>query len=128
MLKKLSLFVLVAGVSCMLSGCFLLVAAGAGAGTAVWMSNKVTQTFEANFEKTTQAADKALSDLKLPTKKKTIETNVVKLVSESTQGKTIWIDITPISDKVTQVEVRVGAVEADKKLAGDILAMIKKKL
>ena len=110
-------------------GCFALVAGGvAGTGTAVWLSEKLTQQFNASYEQTIKATEKALNSLKLEIKKQSKEENVAQFRSEYTDGKEIWIDIRKITDTSTKVEVRVGVVGSDKTAAEKILSRIKRYL
>jgi len=110
-------------------GCIALLAGGAaGAGTAVWLSDKLTQEFNAPYERTIDAAETALKSLKLGITKKTKEEEVTQLISKYTDGKEIWIDIRKITDNSTKVEVRVGVVSPDKIAAEKILSRIKRYL
>ena len=102
----------------------LLVGAGAGAGTAVWLSGKLTQEFHASYERTVEAAKAALKSLDLEIKKEEREENVTQLRSEYTDGKEIWIDIRKVAEDSTKVEVRVGAVSPDKAASDKILKRI----
>lgn len=122
MFKKIGIVILVCLVSLCLSGCFLLVAGAAGgAGTSVWLGGKLTQEFHVSYERTIDAAKRALSSLRLDLVKETKETTVTQLKSKYTDGKEIWIDIRKISGNSTKVEVRVGAVHPDKEAADKIL-------
>ncbi|MGE5197859.1 MAG: DUF3568 family protein [Deltaproteobacteria bacterium] len=110
-------------------GCFaLLVGAGAGAGTAAWLSGKLTQEVHAPFDRAIKASESALDSLKLPVTKKTVENNVAQIKSEYTDGKTIWIDIHRVTDTSSKIEIRVGAVGGDKEAATDILNRINRYL
>jgi len=110
-------------------GCVALLAGGAaGAGTAVWLSDKLTQQFNASYERTIRATENALDSLKLGIKKQAKEENVTQFRSEYTDGKEIWIDIRKITDTSTKVEVRVGVISPDKTAAEKILSRIKRYL
>lgn len=108
-----------------LYGCAtLLVGTAAGAGTAVWLGGKLTQEFDASYERTIDAAKKALQSLKLEIAKEIKEENVAQLRSKYIDGKDIWIDIRRITENSTKVEVRVGAVSPDKQAAAKILKRV----
>jgi len=107
------------------SGCWLLVAGAAGgAGTAYWLSGKLSDEVSASSERTTQATEKALASLNMSVMKKTVATNVTQIISKYTDGSDVWIDIRPISTKTTKIEVRVG-VPGDKAASTKILEKIK---
>jgi predicted phage tail protein len=110
-------------------GCFaLFVGAAAGTGTAVWLSGKLTQEFNASYERTINAAKKALRSLKLEIIKETKEVNVTQLKSRYTDGRDIWIDISKVTENTTKVEVRVGVVKPDKAAADNIFKKIRRYL
>ena len=112
-----------------LYGCFALVAGAAGgAGTAAWLSGKVTQQFERPYERTVTAAREALRALDLPLSKEVHDDNITQLRSEYTDGREIWVDIKKVTSDATRVDVRVGGVNADKAAATRILEAIANRL
>lgn len=111
------------------AGCFALFAgAAAGAGTAVWLSDKLTQQVNAPYEHTVTAAETALKSMNLPINKETHQAKVAQLRSTYTDGKEIWIDIRKVTETATKVEVRVGAVSPDKEASAAILKRIQESL
>lgn len=125
MFKKIIVYI----VSCLLvvnlCGCVaLLVGAAGGAGTAAWLSGKLTQEVNSSFERTVEAAKSALASLRLEVTKETQEQNVAQIMSKYVDGKTVWIDIHRITDSSSKIEVRVGAVGSDKAAADKILRRI----
>ena len=105
-------------------GCVALLAGAAGgAGTAAWLSGKLSQEVNASFDKTLKAAKSALRSFKLKVTKETIEEKVAQVMSNYTDGRTIWIDIHRVSESTSRVEVRVGAT-GDKDIARKILDRI----
>ncbi len=106
-------------------GCVALLAGAAGgAGTAVWLSGKLTQEVNAPFERTVKAAKSALKSLKLEATKETAGQNVAQIMGKYSDGKTIWIDIHRVTEASSKIEVRVGAVSSDKEAADKILKRI----
>lgn len=125
MLKKVGLFVFCGFLSLTLCGCFLLLAGAAGGGgTAVWLSGKLTQEFNAPYDRTVRAAESSLRSMGLEIRKESREDHVTQLKSEYKDGKDIWIDVRRITDDSTKVEVRVGGVSPDKEAASKILKRI----
>ena len=128
MFRQGAVFVLTVVLLFNIYGCVALVAgAAAGAGTAVWLSGKLTQQFSASYENTIEATEKALAYLKLEVKKVTREDTVTQFISDYS-GKEVWIDIRKLTPTATKVEVRVGGVTADKDAATNILKNIEKNL
>jgi hypothetical protein len=108
-----------------LSGCIALLAGAAGgAGTAAWLSGKLSQEVNAPFNQSINATKSALRSLQLEVAKETTEANTAQIVSKYSDGKTIWIDIHRITEHSSKIDVRVGAVSTDKEAADKILKRI----
>ena len=126
--RKISVLVLVVLLSATLSGCVALLAGAAGgAGTATWLSGKLVQQVDAPFEKTISASREALRSMNLGISKETRNQSVAQIMSNYTDGKTIWIDIHNVSSSSSRIEVRVGAI-SDRQAAQKILNKILKYL
>jgi len=129
MFRKAAIFVFSGFLLMNMYGCFALFAGAAGGvGTGVWLSGKLTQQFEASYDQTIQATESALKSFKFEITKEAKEANVATFRSRYTDGKEIWIDVRRITDTSTKVEVRVGAVSADKAASTKILNRIKEYL
>lgn len=124
MFKKIEV-VVYAGLSLIImSGCVALVAGAAGgAGTAAWLSGKLSQELTTPYEKAIGAAKSGLKSLKLEVTKETREENVTQIKSKYSDGREVWIDVRRINDTLSRVEVRVGLV-GDKDAAAKILKQI----
>jgi len=124
MFKKLAVIVLLLALVPCLCGCFVLLAGAAGgAGAAAWLSNKLTQEVNAPFDKSIEASKAALKSLKLIVEKETRKDNVAQIMSNYTDGRTIWIDIHNLTPRTSRVEVRVG-VSGDEEAARKIMDKI----
>lgn len=122
MFKRITIFVFWGLLLLNIYGCVALLAgAVGGTGTAAWLSGKLTQEFNAPYERTINAATKALRSLKLKVTKEAKEENIAQLKSKYSDGREIWIDIRKVTENSTKVEVRVGGVSPDKAAAGKIL-------
>ena len=129
MVKKLAVFVFSGFLLLNIYGCFALFGgAVGGAGTAIWLSGKLTQQFSAPYARTVNAARSALKSLNLEIAKEAKEANVTTFRSHYTDGKEIWIDVRRITETSTKVEVRVGGVSPDKEACTKILNKIKEYL
>jgi predicted phage tail protein len=124
MLKKSITFITFIGLSMTLCGCVTLVAGAiGGAGTAIWLSGKLTQEFNAPSDRAIHATHQALESLKLPITKETTNKDITQIMSKYTDGKTIWIDIKSTSQTTCRIEIRVGATgtkEAESKILTQI--------
>lgn len=129
MVKKCLAFIGVLWLMANLCGCFALVAGAAGgAGTAVWLSGKLTQEVNAPFEKAVQAVKSGLQSLKLEVTKETVESDVAQIKARYNDAKTIWVDVRRITATGSKIEVRVGAVNPDKAAADKIIKAIMRNL
>ena len=126
MFKKAVAFIFSGFLLLNICGCFLLVAgAVGGAGTAVWLSGKLTQQFNAPYDRTVNATRKALRSFNFEIEKEAKEADVTTFRSHYTDGKEIWIDVRKVTEESTKVEIRVGGVSADKEACTKILERIK---
>lgn len=107
-------------------GCFWIVAGTAGgSGTAIWLSGKLSQDFNASYDRTISATANALKSLKLPINKESREAEITQFRSKYIDGKEIWIDVRKATETMSKVEVRVGAVQPNKEAAENILNKIR---
>jgi hypothetical protein len=124
MIKKTGLFLACAFILLNVYGCFALFAGAAGgAGAAAWLSGKLTQEVNVSMARSHEAAKLALGSLNLAIEKETIKEDVVQLISRTTDGRTLWVDIHRVTDKASRIEVRVGAA-GDKEAARKVMARI----
>ena len=111
-----------------LNGCALLLAgAVGGAGTSLWLSNKLVQEVDEPFPRSIKASKSALKSLKLKLIQETQKEEVTQLRSEYFDGKAIWIDIHRLSDVKSRIEIRVG-ISGDEVAARKILEKIERYL
>jgi len=130
MLKSTVVIILLVFLSLNICGCVPLLVAGGvagGAGTQTWLSGKLVQDVETPFEETIQAAKSALGALSLGITSEVRKARVAQIKSNYIDGETIWIDIHKITQSITRIAVRVGAV-SDQEAAVEILSKIKEYL
>lgn len=108
-----------------IAGCIALLAGAAvgGVGATTWLSGKLIQEVNAPFDRALNAAKSALKSLQLNIVKETIKTDVAQVMSNYTDGRTIWVDIHRVSLLISRVEIRVGAA-GDKAAARKIMNKI----
>ena len=127
MIKKLCVVLFSVLLLANIYGCLLLAGAAGGAGTAAWLSGKLVQEVNYPLETSLNASKRALSALRLNVEKETVKDEVAQVISNYTDGRTIWIDVHRISDSSSRIAVRVGAVsdkEAARKILDKILAYL----
>ena len=110
MFKSIAIFTSFVLLALSLSGCAVLLGAAAGgAGTAVWLSGKLSDELKAPYEKSIEATKKALSSMNMEVTKETKKDDIAQIMSKYADGATTWIDIRPLTSDTTKIEVRVGA-------------------
>jgi hypothetical protein len=110
-------------------GCVALLAgAVGGAGTAAWLSGKLTQTFDKPYSETVEASRRALTALNLNITKVTEEEKITQFRGKYPDDKEFWVDVHRLDSGMSKVEVRVGAVEPDKDAASWIMKTIQDEL
>ncbi|MBU1726383.1 MAG: DUF3568 domain-containing protein [Candidatus Omnitrophica bacterium] len=125
MFRRLLMFFCSGALLVNISGCFVLLAGAAGgAGTAAWLSGKLVQQVDEPYDRVVKAAKSGLRSQRFPLNKETADKNVTQLISEYSDGKTVWIDVHRISASRSQIEVRVGTVPGNKDAADKILNAI----
>lgn len=105
-------------------GCVAVLAGAAGgAGTAAWLSGKLSQEVNVPFNRALNATKSGLKSLSFKITKETREEKVAQVMSNYMDGRTVWIDIHRVSESISRIEVRVGA-RGDKEAARKILDRI----
>jgi hypothetical protein len=125
MVRKTMYLILTGMLMLNLCGCFALFAGVAGgAGTAVWLSGKLTQEFHAPYQATIDATTSALHALDLQMVKESQDENITQIKGTYSDGREMWVDIHRVTDSSTKVEVRIGGVNPDKEAASMVLKKI----
>ncbi len=126
MRKKLSLGILLGVILLFNSGCVaLLIGGGAGAGTVAYLKGELKSVVEASLEKTYQASQDALGDLEFPVTGRQKDAFSAELTARGGNDKKIEIDLKKLSDKMTEIKIRVG-IFGDESLSQLILERIMK--
>ncbi len=124
MFKKILLFTALTIFCLNACGCVALIAAGAGgAGTAYWLSEKLTQDVNIPYTRVIQAVHSALDALSLKVTKETTTATVTQILSKYNSGEKIWIDVKATTQAASRVSVRVGIKgnkEAERKIMDKI--------
>jgi hypothetical protein len=100
-----------------LSGCFFLVVplvigvaggVGVGIGTAKWLSDKLVEQVPYTYDKSVQGVKDGLADLKIAIIKETDKDVLTQISCNYPDGRTVWVNVAPVSKAVSRIEVRVG--------------------
>ena len=127
-MRKIGIFLVSMVCLVQLYGCVALLAGAAGgAGTAAWLSGKLSQEVNVSFDRALQASRRGLESLKFRVTKETLKEDVAQLMSKYSDGRTIWVDVYRVADSASRIEVRVGAT-GDKEAAQKVLNQIRRYL
>ena len=107
-ITRLLLPLLLLAVPPMTTGCFLVAAAGAGAGGVAYL-NGAKKTNEDRDIKTVHAASlKALNDLEIKVRKDTVDSLTGRIDARTADGKDVIIGTKRLTDTATELVIRVG--------------------
>jgi hypothetical protein len=124
MMKRIIVLVFAGFLISNIYGCIFVAGAAGGAGTAVWLSDKLTEQVNVSYDRAADAASKGLRSLKLKIDKETRNKDVTQFMAKYTDGKQVWVDVRPVTESSSKVEVRVGVVHPDKAAADKIMKQI----
>jgi hypothetical protein len=128
MFKKIVSIVVSVFLLASLYGCAaVIVGAAAGTGTAIWLSGKLSQEVDGSYDDTVQAVKKALDSMRLRVEKETKKDDITQVISRYNDDSKIWIDVRPITQTTSKVEIRVG-FSGNKEVSRKILDRILKYL
>jgi hypothetical protein len=101
MLAALALFPL-------LSGCVVVVAGAASAGTVAWVEGRLDAPLDANFDQAEKAANRAVSQLQFVKISENKDALNAILTVRTAEDKKVEIKVVRIGDTTSQVQIRVG--------------------
>ena len=110
MLQKVSVFLLAVFALLNTCGCALnMFKPAMRIGPTVWQEGVLSQNVRANMEQCISATEKALEKLNYEITKKTVKDEAAEIMSNYPDGRIIWIEIKPLDQKTSKLEIRVGA-------------------
>lgn len=109
------------------SGCFAVVAAGAGAGAVAYIRGDLESSVDAGFDKSVKAAGKAIEQLKYAKVNEKQDALVATLIARNADDKRIEIRVEAQGTDRAKVKIRVGII-GDEPLSLAILDRIKANL
>jgi len=119
--------ILVVAVVTLNSGCFAVVAAGAGAGAVAYIRGDLESAVDAGFDKSVKAAGKAIEQLKFAKVSEKQDALLATIVARNADDKRIEIRVEADGANRTKVKIRIGVI-GDESLSLAILDKIKANL
>jgi hypothetical protein len=119
--------VLALGVATFNSGCFAVVAAGAGAGAVAYVRGELAAPLDANFDRALRASQKTIEQLKFAKVSEKQDALVATLVARNADDKRIEIRVESQGANRATVKIRVGIL-GDESLSMTILDKVKANL
>lgn len=108
------------------SGCIFLAAGAAGATTAKWLSDKVTDEVDRPRADVVQAARNALEAQNMNVYKETASTSVTQILAKDTAGRQVWVDVHAIGNNSSRIDVRVGWLNGEEDARRVLKAIVDK--
>lgn len=119
--------VLVAVALSVQSGCVVVAAGAAGAGTVAYIRGELSSSVDAPYENVVRAANRGIQQLEFAKISENKDALTAILVSRTADDKKIEVKITKISDATTRVQIRVG-VFGNESLSMTVLDKVKENL
>lgn len=111
-----------------LSGCAAVIIGGAaGAGTYAYIRGEMKGNENATLDRTWSATQAAMKDLEFTVTTQQKDALQARLIARTALDKKIEINLTKISDNLTEVRIRVGTF-GDQTLSHTIVQSIEKRL
>jgi hypothetical protein len=108
-----------------MSGCALVLAGSAGAGTAVYVKGELQTNLEAPLERSIEATNRAVNNLEFMKISEEVDKMTGEITARTAQDKKIKIKLDKVTDNTTKISIRVG-IFGDKALSHSLLEEIKK--
>jgi hypothetical protein len=111
----------------LLSGCVVVLAGAASAGTVAWVEGRLDAPLDANFDQLENAVNKAVTQLQFVKVSEKKDALTAKLTVRTAEDKKVEIKVLRVGDKTSRVQIRIG-VFGDKDLSLAVLDKIKSNL
>jgi hypothetical protein len=109
------------------TGCFAVVAAGAGAGAVAYVRGELESPLDANFDRALRASQRTIEQLKFAKVSEKQDALVATLVARNADDKRIEIRVESQGANRATVKIRVGIL-GDESLSMTILDKVKSNL
>ena len=109
------------------SGCLIVAAGAAGAGTVAYIRGGLEASLEGRYDSVVAAANEAVADLQFARISENKDALTALIVASTADDKKIDITVTKVSANISRVEIRVG-VFGDEFVSVSILDRIKANL
>lgn len=106
------------------SGCLLLAAGAAGAGTVAYVRGELAASLGSELSAVVKATSRSIEQLKFAKISESADALSARFTARTAQDKKIEIVLTKIGENLTKVEIRVG-VFGDEDISMTILSKIK---
>lgn len=109
------------------SGCLVVAAGAAGAGTVAYIRGELEASLEGRYDAVVTAASGAVTDLKFARISENKDALTAVIVARTADDKKIEIRVTRVTDTLSKVQIRVG-IFGDEFVSVSILDRIKANL
>jgi len=109
------------------SGCLVVAAGAAGAGTVAYIRGELEASLEGRYDAVVTAASGAVTDLKFARISENKDALTAVIIARTADDKKIEIRVTRVTDTLSKVQIRVG-IFGDEFVSVSILDRIKANL
>ena len=115
MKRSVLVLITVCVLACTASGCgILLVGTAAGSGTVMLVTGKLSEVVDLPAVQAAEVVKRVLAENQFPLVKEKQKDEVILLQARHSNGKLIRVDIHPLVDSSSRIEVRVGLITEEK--------------
>ena len=114
-MKRISVFLICAGILITTGCAAVIIGAGVGAGTYAYIDGALKRSYPANYTKTYQVCMGVLSDLSQPVKNESTDGQQTTIETERSDGTPMTIKVIIQEPEWTEVSIRTGFVGLWKK-------------
>lgn len=109
------------------SGCAVILAGSAGAGTVAYIKGELQANLEAPLEKSIEATGSALENLKFIKISEEVDKLTGEIIARTSQDKKITIKLNKVTENTTKISIRVGMF-GNQTLSYSLIEEIRKEL
>ncbi len=92
----------------LLSGCVVVLAGAAGAGTVAWVQGRLDAALDANYDKAEKAVNLAVTQMQFAKVSEKKDVLNAILIARTAEDKKIEIKVSRVGDVTSRVQIRVG--------------------
>lgn len=125
--KRIVLLALLLSSLGFISGCAVVLAGGAGAGTVAYIKGELQGTLDASLSRSLQATNRSLQSLRYVKVSQEADSTQADITARTAEDAKLSIKLSRLTDHATKISIRVGLF-GDRTVSQNLLDEIRRKL